>query len=70
MRAITLRQRGVLDCLDVELSSRGERLVAHVVARLPGSLPLEEAHRIESDLEEALRRELPELSAVVARVGP
>jgi len=70
VRAVTLRQREVLDCLDVELSSRGGRLVAHVVARLPGSLALEGAHRIESELEEALRRELPELSAVVARVGP
>jgi len=53
-----------------ELSSRGGRLVAHVVVRLPGSLALEEAHRIESELEKARRRELPELSAVVARIGP
>ncbi len=70
VRAITLGQPGVLDCLDVELSSRGQRLVAHVVARLPGWLPMEDAHHIETELEEALRQELPELSAVVARVSP
>ncbi|MBJ7603845.1 MAG: cation diffusion facilitator family transporter [Candidatus Dormibacteraeota bacterium] len=70
IRVVTLAQPHVLDCLDVELSSRGQRLVAHVVARLPASLALEEAHRIETELELALRRELPELSEVVARVSP
>ncbi|HLQ61421.1 MAG TPA: cation diffusion facilitator family transporter [Candidatus Acidoferrales bacterium] len=67
LRRLVETQPGVLACRDVELSSRGERLVAHVVAQLPGSLSLDEAHRVESELEARLRLELPELDEVVAR---
>jgi cation diffusion facilitator family transporter len=57
-------------CRDVELSERGDRLVAHVVAQMSGRLSLEEAHQVESELEERIRRALPELSDVVARATP
>ena len=60
----------VLRCPDVELSSRDGSLVAHVVAQMPGVVSLEQAHRVETELEERLRRALPELSEVVARVSP
>jgi divalent metal cation (Fe/Co/Zn/Cd) transporter len=57
-------------CRDVELSERGDRLVAHVVAQMSGRLSLEDAHQVESELEERIRRALPELSDVVARATP
>jgi cation diffusion facilitator family transporter len=60
----------VMRCRDVELSERGDRLVAHIVAEMPGGISLEDAHRVESELEERIRRALPELSEVVARVTP
>jgi divalent metal cation (Fe/Co/Zn/Cd) transporter len=37
---------------------------------MPGGISLEDAHRVESELEERIRRALPELSEVVARVTP
>jgi cation diffusion facilitator family transporter len=60
----------VVRCRDVELSARGGRLVAHVVAQMPGVVSLEQAHQVETELEEMLRGGLPELSEVVARVSP
>jgi cation diffusion facilitator family transporter len=57
-------------CRDVELSERPEGLVAYVVAELPGETTLEHAHAVETDLEERLRRGLPQLAEVVARVAP
>src|SRR5207249_11904975 len=60
----------VRGCRDVELSSRGGALVAHVVAELPAETSLEHAHRVETEIEDRLRRALPELTEVVARVAP
>jgi cation diffusion facilitator family transporter len=60
----------VVRCRDVELSERGDRLVAHVVAQMPGQLSLEDAHRVETELEERVHMALPELSEVVARATP
>jgi len=57
-------------CRDVELSERAGALVAHVVAEMPGGVTLEQVHEVETQLEERLRRALPELSEVVARVAP
>jgi divalent metal cation (Fe/Co/Zn/Cd) transporter len=45
-------------------------VVAYVVAELPGAVMLEHAHEVETALEDRLRRRLPELSEVVARVAP
>ena len=55
-------------CLDVELSDRDGQIHAHVVAEVDGSVSLEHAHRVESELEEAIRRELPVIREVVTRV--
>jgi cation diffusion facilitator family transporter len=60
----------VVRCRDVELSERGDHLVAHVVAQMPGGISLEDAHRVETELEERIRRALPELTDVVARATP
>jgi cation diffusion facilitator family transporter len=54
-------------CVDVELSDRHQRIHAHVVAEVAGEINLEHAHRIETELEERIRRALPEVHEVVAR---
>jgi len=69
VREIVEAHPAVLRCRDVELSARGGHLVAHVVAQMPGVVSLERAHQVETELEERLRRALPELSEVVARVS-
>jgi divalent metal cation (Fe/Co/Zn/Cd) transporter len=68
MRQIVESHHGVKRCVDVELSNRRDRIHAHVVAEVPGEISLEQAHRIESELEETIRRELPEVDEVVTRV--
>jgi divalent metal cation (Fe/Co/Zn/Cd) transporter len=55
-------------CLDVELSYRRNQIHAHVVAEVAGDISLEHAHRIESELEEMVRRDIPEAHEVVTRV--
>src|SRR5205814_2077410 len=50
------------------LSDRDNRIHAHVVAEVAGEISLEHAHRIESELEEMIRREIPETHEVVTRV--
>jgi divalent metal cation (Fe/Co/Zn/Cd) transporter len=55
-------------CLDVELSYRRNQIHAHVVAEVAGEISLEHAHRIESELEEMIRREIPQVHEVVTRV--
>jgi divalent metal cation (Fe/Co/Zn/Cd) transporter len=54
-------------CVDVELSDRHQRIHAHVVAEIAGDISLEHAHRIETELEEMIRRAFPEVHEVVAR---
>ena len=56
-----------LRCRDVELSSRSGRITAHVVVEMPGTLTLEQAHQVETDLEARLLTGLPELAEVVVR---
>lgn len=55
---------------DVELSDRGGRITAHVVAELPGEVSLERAHSVQDEIEQRLRREVPALAEVVARIVP
>ena len=54
--------------VDVELSDRQGQIYAHVVAEVAGEISLEHAHQIESELEEMIRREIPEAHDVVTRV--
>src|ERR1700676_3079027 len=67
IREIVESQPEVLRCVDVELSDRHQRIHAHVVAEIAGDINLEQAHRIETELEERIRRALPEVHEVVAR---
>ncbi|HKF77576.1 MAG TPA: cation diffusion facilitator family transporter [Candidatus Dormibacteraeota bacterium] len=53
---------------DVELSSRRGQITAHVAVRVPDDLTLEQAHEVETELEELIRRTSPELHDVVVRV--
>jgi cation diffusion facilitator family transporter len=68
MRAIVESHPEVLRCVDVELSDRHQRIHAHVVAEVAGDIDLEHAHRIETELEEMIRRAIPDVHEVVARV--
>jgi cation diffusion facilitator family transporter len=67
MREVVESHREVRRCVDVELSDRHNRIYAHVVAELDGTVSLEHAHQVESELEEQIRRALPEVHEVVAR---
>lgn len=67
MRKLVESHPEVVRCLDVELSDRHQRIHAHVVAEVAGEMSLEHAHRIETELEEKIRRALPEVDEVVAR---
>ncbi len=67
MREIVESHPEVKRCVDVELSDRHQRIYAHVVAEVAGDISLEDAHRIETELEEMIRRALPEVHEVVAR---
>jgi cation diffusion facilitator family transporter len=67
MREVVESHPEVRRCVDVELSYRHGRIYAHVVAEVNGEITLEHAHRIESELEETIRRELPEVQEVVTR---
>jgi cation diffusion facilitator family transporter len=67
MREIVASHPEVRRLVDVELSERHQRLHAHVVAEVAGDISLEHAHQIETDLEERIRRALPEVHEVVAR---
>jgi divalent metal cation (Fe/Co/Zn/Cd) transporter len=68
IRAVVESHPEVRRCLDVELSDRDNRIHAHVVAEVAGEISLEHAHRIESELEEMIRRGIPETHEVVTRV--
>jgi len=67
MREIVESHPGVKRGVDVELSDRHNRIHAHVVAELAGDVSLEQAHQVETELEEQIRRALPEVSEVTAR---
>jgi divalent metal cation (Fe/Co/Zn/Cd) transporter len=65
--AVVERHPLVTRCRDVELSSRDGQITAHVVAEMSGKLSLEQAHDVETQLEERLREAFPELHEIVAR---
>ena len=67
MRQVVEAHPEVKRCVDVELSDRHHRIYAHVVAELDGEVSLEHAHQVETELEEQIRRALPEVHEVVAR---
>ena len=68
MREVVESHPEVKRLVDVELSDRDNRIHAHVVAEVSGEINLEHAHRIESELEEMILREIPDVHEVVTRV--
>jgi cation diffusion facilitator family transporter len=68
IREVVASHPEVRRSVDVELSDRHGRIHAHVVAEVAGEISLEHAHGIESELEEMIRREIPEVHQVVTRV--
>jgi cation diffusion facilitator family transporter len=48
----------------------GDRVEISLHVKLPGALSLDEAHRIATELEDAIRRELPEVSRVQTHIEP
>jgi cation diffusion facilitator family transporter len=68
MREVVESHPEVKRLVDVELSDRNGRIHAHVVAEVAGEITLEHAHRIESQLEEMILREIPDVHEVVTRV--
>jgi len=67
MREVVESHPAVKRLVDVELSDRHNRIHAHVVAELAGDVSLEQAHQVETELEERIRRALPEVHEVTAR---
>jgi len=67
MRQVVESPPAVKRLVDVELSDRHNRIHAHVVAELAGDVSLEQAHQVETELEERIRRALPEVNEVTAR---
>jgi cation diffusion facilitator family transporter len=67
MREVVESHPAVKRLADVELSDRHNRIHAHVVAELAGDVSLEHAHQVETELEERIRRALPEVHEVTAR---
>ncbi len=55
---------------DVELSDRGGRITAYVVAEMPGEVSLDRAHAVQTEIEAQVRRQVPGLDEVVARIVP
>ena len=68
MRQVVETHPEVRRFVDVELSDRHNQIHAHVVAEVSGEISLEHAHEIESQLEEMIRRGIPEVHEVVTRV--
>lgn len=57
----------VTSCTEVELSSRAGAITAYVIVRVPDDLTLEQAHDIETALEDRIKREEPKIRHVVVR---
>jgi cation diffusion facilitator family transporter len=52
---------------DVELSSRRGEITAYIVVRVPDDLTLEQAHEVETELENQIQSAVPELRHVIVR---
>lgn len=70
LRELVEKHPEVLRCRDVELSERGGRIHAHVVAQMRGDVTLEHAHEVETDLEARILNDVPEVAEIVARAAP
>ena len=64
--AVTAHDR-VVSCNDVELSSRGGEITAYIDVTVADDLTLEQAHDIETSIEDRVRHVEPSLRRVVVR---
>jgi len=67
IRAVTNADDRVVSCDDVELSSRAGQITAYIEITVQDDLTLEQAHDIETSLEEKVRQAEPNLKQVVVR---
>jgi divalent metal cation (Fe/Co/Zn/Cd) transporter len=67
VRSVVTADGRVISCDDVELSSRGGEITAYVDVTVADDLTLEQAHDIETSLEEGIRQAVPSLKRVVVR---
>jgi len=67
--SVATRQSRVARCDEVELSSRGGEITAYVSVRVPDDLTLEQAHDVETDLENRLRQDEGLLKDVLVRAS-
>jgi cation diffusion facilitator family transporter len=67
VRQIVAGEPEVVRCRDVELSSRHGRITAHVVVEMAPEVSLDQAHRVEDELERKILLAEPELQEVVTR---
>lgn len=65
IRALAERQPGVVGGRDIELSSRRGAITAHVAVQVADDLTLEQAHRIETELEDSIKRAEPGVQPIV-----
>jgi len=68
--AAALRVRGVREIHNVDLLRAGDRKELSLHLKLPGVMPLGEAHDVASRVEAAIRAELPEVDAVHTHLEP
>ena len=52
---------------DIELSSRRGEITAYIVVRVPDDLTLEQAHEVETELENEIQRSVPDLRHAIVR---
>jgi len=67
IRSVVTADDRVVSCDGVELSSRGGKVTAYIEVTVADDLTLEQAHEIETSLEEKVRMAAPILKQVVAR---
>jgi cation diffusion facilitator family transporter len=68
--AAALRVRGVREIHNVDVLRAGERTELSLHLKLPGAMPLGDAHDVASRVEAAIRAELPEVDAVHTHLEP
>ena len=68
--AAALRVTGVREIHNVAVLQAGERTEVSLHLKLPGTLPLADAHEVASEVEAAIRAELPEIDAVQTHLEP
>lgn len=67
IRDVVMESSKVTSCREVELSSRGGQITAYVLVTVPDDLTLEQAHDIESDLEQRIKAAVPEIRHAIVR---